>query len=251
MAHWHLLDTFASRRNLVHLRLFPTCFALALSSLLLWITLGANSASAADVDPMDWPNWRGPQQNSSSYEKGLIEKFNPKGGSGSNVLWKSEAAAGISTPIVMHGRLYTIVRDSPGTRKDAEKVICLDAVSGKVIWENIYNVFLSDVPAERVGWSNVCGDPETHRVYSLGACCLLQCIDGETGKTLWDRSLSEEYGMLSTYGGRTNSPVVFEDPWRLIKQPVNWFGSQARVRCPKIQPTARQRSQSSMANKFW
>ncbi len=209
MAHWHLLDTFASRRNLVRLRSFPTC--LALWTTLLVMTLAAPLASAADIDPMDWPNWRGPQQNSCSYETGLIEKFNPKGGPGSNVLWKSEIAAGISTPIVMHGRLYTIVRDSPGTRKDAEKVICLDAVSGELIWENIYNVFLSDVPAERVGWSNVCGDPETNQVYALGACCLLQCIDGESGKTLWERSLSEEYGMLSTYGGRTNSPVLFEN----------------------------------------
>ncbi len=211
VAHWHLLDTFASQRNHVHLRFFPTRFTLALSAALFAITLGAPSASAADIDPMDWPNWRGPQQNSTSRETGLIEKFNPKGGKGSNVLWKSEAAAGISTPIVMHGRLYTIVRDSPGTPKDAEKVICLDAVTGELIWENIYNVFLSDVPAERVGWSNVCGDPETNRVYALGACCLLNCIDGETGKTIWERSLSEEYGMLSTYGGRTNSPVVFEN----------------------------------------
>ena len=27
----------------------------------------------------------------------------------------------------------------------------------------------------------------------------------------WARSLSEEYGMLSTYGGRTNFPIVFEN----------------------------------------
>ncbi len=36
-------------------------------------------------------------------------------------------------------------------------------------------------------------------------------LDGNTGKTIWEHSMSEEYGMLSTYGGRTNFPVVFED----------------------------------------
>ncbi len=187
---------------------FPSVNRL-LPSLLL--SLLSCSIVNAETDPMDWPAWRGPHQNSTSNEIGLIEKFNPKGGDGSNVLWKSEIAAGISTPIVMNGHLYTIVRDSPGTSKDAEKVVCLDATTGKLIWENIYNVFLSDVPAERVGWSNVTGDPETNQVYSLGACCLLQCIDGKTGETVWSRSMSEEYGMLSTYGGRTNTPVIFEN----------------------------------------
>ncbi len=171
----------------------------------------AAAAPPSVIDPMDWPSWRGPHQNGVSREVGLIEEFDPMGGDGSNVLWKSEEAAGISTPIVMNGRLFTIVRDSPGTSKDAEKVICLDAVSGKVLWENVYNVFLSDVPAERVGWSHVSGDPLTDRVYALGACCLLQCIDAETGTTIWSHSLSEEFGMLSTYGGRTNTPVIFEN----------------------------------------
>jgi outer membrane protein assembly factor BamB len=165
----------------------------------------------AETDPLDWPEWRGPLQVGISHETGLIESFDPEGGPGSNLLWKSEVAAGISTPIVMNGRLFTIVRHLPDTPKDAEKVICLDAASGELLWENVYNVFLSDLPAERVGWSNVCGDPSTNRVYVLGACCLFQCIDAETGKTLWSRSLSEEFGMLSTYGGRTNTPVVFED----------------------------------------
>ncbi|TWU16089.1 PQQ-binding-like beta-propeller repeat protein [Allorhodopirellula heiligendammensis] len=189
----------------------PVRSVLSLVCLISLVGVPAHPLVAESVDPLDWPTWNGPQQNRVSLETGLVDRFDPKGGEGSNVLFKSELAAGISTPIVMHGRLFTIVRDQPGTRMDAEKVICLDAETGELLWENVYNVFLSDLPAERVGWSNVCGDPETDRVYALGACCLLQCIDAQTGKTLWSRSLSEEFGMLSTYGGRTNTPVVFED----------------------------------------
>jgi outer membrane protein assembly factor BamB len=36
-------------------------------------------------------------------------------------------------------------------------------------------------------------------------------IDAATGRTKWQRSLHEEFGFLSTYGGRTNIPVVFDD----------------------------------------
>ena len=30
---------------------------------------------AATTDPLDWPNWRGPQQNRVSTEKGLVENW--------------------------------------------------------------------------------------------------------------------------------------------------------------------------------
>ena len=60
----------------------------------------------------DWTFWRGPHQNgiagSVIDDSGLIERFSPRGGDDSGVRWKSEAAAGISTPMAMNGRLYTI-----------------------------------------------------------------------------------------------------------------------------------------------
>lgn len=169
------------------------------------------SAVSVAADSMDWPSWRGPEQNGISRETGIVESLDLRPSPDSNLQWKSEEAAGISTPIVMNGRLYTIVRDQPGTPNDREKILCLDAATGEKLWENHYNVFLSDVPAERIGWSNCAGDPETGNVYALGACSLLLCVDGQTGETVWSRSLSEEFGMLSTYGGRTNTPVLFEN----------------------------------------
>lgn len=159
----------------------------------------------------DWPFWRGAQQNNHSTANDLLEFFKPKGGEGSQVLWFKPEASGISTPIVMNGRLFTIVRHDPGKPTEAEKVIALDAATGELLWENTYNVFLTDFPAERIGWSNVTGDPKTGKIYVLGSCSLMQCIDAQSGKTLWNRSLSEEFGMLSTYGGRTNTPVLFEN----------------------------------------
>jgi outer membrane protein assembly factor BamB len=171
-------------------------------------------ALAADVasDPMDWPSWRGPEQNGFSRETGLIDTWDPdaKGAEG-NVLWKSTELGGIATPIVMRGKLYTIVRSEPGTPREGEKVVCVDAVTGDKIWEAKNNVYLSDVPAERIGWACCAGDPATGKVYAIGACGYLQCLDGETGMQSWNHSLNEEYGLLTTYGGRLTTPVVFED----------------------------------------
>ncbi|MEX2560833.1 MAG: PQQ-binding-like beta-propeller repeat protein, partial [Pirellulales bacterium] len=174
----------------------------------------------SQVDPLDWPSWRGPEQNGISRETGLIDSWDPR--RGTNVVWKKPELATRSTPIVMHGKLYVLCRHEPDTPRDAEKLVCADAATGEILWENVFNVFLSDVPPERVGWSNCAGDPTTGRVYALGVCGLFLCIDGETGQTIWSRSLSEEFGLLSTYGGRTNTPVIFEDLVIISAVMTNW-----------------------------
>jgi outer membrane protein assembly factor BamB len=111
----------------------------------------------------------------------------------------------------MNDRVYLVCRAFPETTKEGEKTVCVDAKTGELLWESIHNVYLSDAPAERVGWSSVVADPASDTVFVLGLGCVFQCLDGKTGKVLWEHSMSEEYGMLSTYGGRTNFPVVFED----------------------------------------
>lgn len=206
-------------------------FSLFASAALLLSGALATSARAADApaaqkksaaDPLDWTRWRGPEQNGVSREVGLPAEWDPDGGEGSNLLWKREDLGGRSTPIVMRGKLYTIVRDQPDTKMEGEKIVCLDPETGETIWENRFNVYLSDVPDTRVGWSSCVGDPETGKVYALGVCGYFQCLDGETGKTLWSRSLHEEYGLLSTYGGRTNMPVVFDDLVIISAVVIGW-----------------------------
>ena len=177
---------------------------------------------SAKIDPMDWSNWRGPEQNRISREKGLVDKFDPYAEKPVNVLWKSTEAGGISTPIVMNGKLYTTCRHKPDTKVEQEKVICLEAATGKKIWETPFNVYLSDVPAERVGWASCVGDPTTGRVYVQGVCGYFACLDGETGKTIWSRSLHEEFGCVTTYGGRTNFPVIFDDMVIASAVMTNW-----------------------------
>jgi outer membrane protein assembly factor BamB len=174
---------------------------------------------AGYADPMDWPNWRGPELDGVSREKGLVEKWSPRG---ENVPWKRTDLGGRSTPICFRGKLYTILRANPDSDIEGEKVVCLDAATGKTIWENVFNVFLSDVPSPRVGWSSVVGDPQTGNVFALGVCGYFQCIAGEPttiqrdgktvklkpGETIWSHSLAEEHGIISAFGGRAAFPVV-------------------------------------------
>ena len=159
----------------------------------------------------DWTFWRGPRYDGTSTETGLPEKWNPRGGPGSNLLWKRAELASRSTPVVADGRLFVMCRDQPGTNLEGEKVVAVDAETGDTLWEHRFNVYLSDVPDTRVGWSAVVCDPATGRIYAQGVCGYFCCLEASSGEVVWERSLHEEFGLLSTYGGRTNFPVIYGD----------------------------------------
>ncbi|MCA9235114.1 MAG: PQQ-binding-like beta-propeller repeat protein [Planctomycetales bacterium] len=197
------------------------------------LAAGPVSVGVAEVSPLDWPNWQGPQQNHESVETGLIESWKAGGGEGSNLLWRRHDLGTRSTPVVFGDKLYVLTRDQPGTATEAEKVVCVDAATGETIWEHRLNVFLTEVPDTRVAWSSCTVDPETGRVYAQGVCGTFCCLEGDSGELVWSRSLHEELGLLSTYGGRTNIPVVFEDLVLVSAVVIGWgdtpeFGNLAK-----------------------
>jgi outer membrane protein assembly factor BamB len=173
----------------------------------------------------DWHSWRGPEQNGVSREKDLPDRFTPELGEDSNVVWKVPFG-GRSTPIVMNGRVYIINRAGEGLREQ-ERVMCFQADSGKLVHEYRFNVFYTDIVSARLGWTNLAGDPETGNIYAHGVQGLFFCFDKDL-KVLWSRSLTEEYGRVSGYGGRVNSPTVDGD-LVIIGMPNASWGDQART----------------------
>ncbi|MEZ6087222.1 MAG: PQQ-binding-like beta-propeller repeat protein [Pirellulaceae bacterium] len=189
-----------------------------LSFLLL---LTATAFGQADK-PADWTYWRGPNFDGTSPVTGLPDSWDPDGGEGSNLKWHREDLAGRSTPVAMDGLLYITTRADGGTPIEGERVVCFDAKTGKTVWEHKFNVWMSDVPDTRVGWSSVVADPETGNVYALGVCDIFMCLDGKTGEEKWSVPLHEFVGMLSTYGGRTNFPIIHEDLVIISGIIINW-----------------------------
>jgi len=91
-----------------------------------------------------------------------------------------------------------------------ERLMCFNADTGKLLWEHRFNVYLSDVPPHRVGWASPVGDPSTGNVYVFGVGGNLIGLNRD-GKVLWERSLGEDFGLLTTHGGRTVSPIIDGD----------------------------------------
>ncbi len=156
----------------------------------------------------DWPSWRGPSGDSISTSTGLISSWSQDG---SNLLW-SIPFTGRSTPIILGQRVCSNGRIGEGVHRQ-EMVACFDVEDGRRLWEYRFNVYLTTVPWNRVGWANISGDPETGYIFSQGVGGTLLCLD-EEGQLVWSRSLAEDFGFFSGYGGRTQTPVV--DEKRLI-----------------------------------
>ena len=134
------------------------------------------------------------------------------------------AVRGRSAPIVMGNRVYV---QNPSGRGPAlqERVMALDADTGKVVWEYKFNIFQSDVPPHRVGWASPAADPETGNIYALGVGATLVALSAD-GKPLWQRSIGEEFAAFTTHGGRTMSPIIDGDLVIVSAAVSNW-GTQA------------------------
>ncbi|MDQ5846102.1 MAG: PQQ-like beta-propeller repeat protein [Acidobacteriota bacterium] len=155
--------------------------------------------------PGDWAEWRGPARDGISAEKNLPARWSPNG---DNLAWKAPYG-GRSAPIVMGDRVY--LQNSVGKGETLqERVVALNADTGKLIWEHRFNVYLSDVPPHRLGWPSPVGDPATGNVYVFGVGGNLIGL-GRAGKVIWERSLGEDFGLLTTHGGRTVSPLIEGD----------------------------------------
>jgi outer membrane protein assembly factor BamB len=64
-------------------------------------------------------------------------------------------------------------------------------------------------------------------VYALGSQCWLLCLDGESGKVIWQRQMTEEFGLISTFGGRTPAPTIDQEQVLLCGVAFGW-GDHAR-----------------------
>jgi len=186
------------------------------SSVVLFLT--ASLATAGD-----WAHWRGPEHNGISRETNLVADWNLDG---KNILWKSDIG-GRSAPIILDGRVYLNCRthhdvtDPVDKIHAREQVVCWDAKNGDLLWKDEFNVFQTDIPSPRVGWASMAGDTETGNVFVHSVSGLFRCYSPE-GKVLWETSLAEDYGKISGYGGRTQTPIVDENRVIVSFLQLNW-----------------------------
>jgi outer membrane protein assembly factor BamB len=161
----------------------------------------------------DWPQWLGPKRDAVWRETGIIQKF-PE--SGPTVKWRVPVAAGYSGPAVAGGRVFVTDRQQGkstggsdpfqrGTIPGNERVLCLDARDGQVIWKHEY-----DCPYNVSYPAGPRATPVLHegKAYILGAEGNLFCFDAGDGKILWSRELKKDYSVETPLWGFSAHPLI-------------------------------------------
>jgi len=149
----------------------------------------------------DWPQWRGPNRDGKSAEKGLLKNW-PAGGP--PLAWQATGAGeGYSSFAVSNGRLYTL-----GAKSGTEYLIAYDAASGKRLWEAANGRrFDNDRGSGPRATPTVDGD----KVYAFGASGDLSAIDAASGKPLWKVNVLSKFGGSNIQWGLSESPLVLTD----------------------------------------
>lgn len=152
----------------------------------------------------EWPDWRGSGRDGKWNEKGVLKKFESDQ---LDLKWSVPVSAGYSGPTVSDNRVY--ITDRINRPKEIERVLCVDAGSGKTIWSYSYDCEYIGVGYPAGPRASVIIDD--NRAYSLGTMGHLFCFQKETGKVLWQKDLNQEYEIRMPTWGISAAPLVVED----------------------------------------
>jgi outer membrane protein assembly factor BamB len=170
------------------------------------LAAAAMAAVASEARADDWPQWGGPQRDLVWRETGIVRKL-PTDGLLPRV-WSASIGEGYAGPAVAGGKVYVADLVDRKGRKATERVLCLDAATGKLLWTHAYPVEYSIMyPAGPRATPTVDGD----RVYTFGAVGDLRCLDTSDGTLVWKHNTVEEFGGNLPMWGTAGAPLVDGD----------------------------------------
>ncbi len=178
-----------------------------LSSLLVVLLI-----CAANVYSQDWPQFLGPDRNSTSPQKNILRSWPEKG---PEVLWTVNVGIGYGGSVVNDGKAYLLDRiDEVG-----DKMRCFDLNSGEELWNLEY-----EAPGSVMfPGSRSVPTLDGNYIYSCGPYGDLYCININSHKPVWNNNIWTDFGGdpgndtidHGGFGGQGNFPI-----WAISQCPL-------------------------------
>lgn len=156
----------------------------------------------------DWAQWRGPNRDGVSTEKGLLTKW-PEGGP--KLAWKLDfAGVGYGSPSVSNGKVILLGSEDAenGTKEFA---LCVNLSDGKKVWQTPLDTtegkYLFQWGAGPRSSPTIEGD----FAYVLGAKGDLLCLNVADGKKVWGKNLVTDFGGRVPQWGYSESVLLDGD----------------------------------------
>lgn len=177
-------------------------------SLTLLKVIGIAILCATFILAEDWPQYLGPNRDSTSPQKDLLRTW-PEGGP--EVLWTVDVGIGFGGPVVKDGKVYLLDRD----KGVGDIIRCIDFSNGKELWRFGY-----DAPGSVMfpGSRSVPAVDSNH-VYSCGQNGDLYCVDIDTHKPVWHKNIWTDFGgdQLPIWA-ITQCPLIYDDLLIVLSQ---------------------------------
>ena len=164
----------------------------------------------------DWPQWRGPNHDGISTETGLLRDW-PEGGP--KLAWEIKGiGAGYASVSIFGNRIYTA-----GDKGEESFVEALNLSDGKPVW------------SAKLGKAGPVGQPQFEGpratpttdgelVFAVSQWGEMVCLKADTGKEVWRKDYTTDFGGAPPLWGYAESPLIDGD-----KVVVTPGGSQGAV----------------------
>ena len=138
---------------------------------------------ANSIYAQDWPQFLGPERNSTSPQKNLLRSW-PE--SGPEVLWSVDVGIGYGGPVAKDGKVFILDRND----EEGDKMRCFELKTGDELWKFEYDA-AGDV---MFPGSRSVPAIDGNYVYSCGPFGDLYCIDINTHKPVWNKNIWTDFG---------------------------------------------------------
>jgi outer membrane protein assembly factor BamB len=180
-------------------------------------TLALLLALAGAVPAENWPQWRGPNNDGISHEKGLPTQWSDT----RNIAWKlALPGMGGSTPAVWGDRLFL-------TSQEGAKVVALCvSTAGKELWKRDLGPAGKMIRRDEGNGASASPSTDGKHVFFYTGTGEMASFDLE-GKEAWRFNVQDRYGKFVIWHGMHTSPLLVKD--RLYLQLIH--GGAACVLC--------------------
>lgn len=177
-----------------------------IKKLILILLIGSVMFQINHLGAQDWLQWGGPNGDFTLKVKGLSNHWPSDG---PRQLWKRKLGEGYSTILHKDGKLFTMY-----SHKKKEIVISMDAKTGRTEWEYSYpRKFWNDMRLQYGLGPNASPLIFNDRIITIGIAGEMLCLTINSGKLLWKRNLTSEFGRrerMEEYG-YSASPIRYKN----------------------------------------
>lgn len=157
----------------------------------------------------DWPQFRG-TRGDGTWQSPPIPEIWPA--EGLKPRWKVAIGGGYAGISVVGHRVISM--DRPAEPANTERIFCLDASNGAVLWQHSYPAEYKDLD-----YGNGPRAQPTivgQRVFTVGSLGDVFCLDLQSGTVLWQKHLQRDFGGRLPMWGFASSPVLHNEHLILV-----------------------------------